>query len=212
LISPKPITTTLHRTGAFLLYYFVMLLAGCCIIFLFPKRVTFFFINGHHHPIADSFFKYITFLGDGIFFGALVIYFLVRNKWYGLIGLWSFASSSLIAQLFKHFLFPGTLRPKSFLEDSPLLHFVEGVDVHSFGSFPSGHTASAFSIALWLSYISSNKYLSLCYIILAAGVAYSRVYLAQHFLEDVIMGSLIGVLSTLVVIIIMERRKKSDKA
>jgi membrane-associated phospholipid phosphatase len=212
LISPNPITQTLRRTGAFLFYYFIMLLAGFYFILHFPKKVSFFFINGHHHPIADIFFRFFTFLGDGIFFGVLVIFFLLRNKWYGLIGLWSFACSSLIAQVFKHVLFPGTLRPKSFLEDSPLIHLVDGVNVHSFGSFPSGHTASAFSIALWLSYISANKYLSLCYILLATGVAYSRVYLAQHFLEDVVMGSLIGVLSTLLVIIIMERIKKRDKA
>ncbi len=192
--------------------YVLLLTAGSYFIFNFPKRITFFCINGHNHPAADVFFRYYTFLGDGLFYAVLVIYFLVRNRWYGLIGFWGFAASSLIVQLFKNLFFPGTLRPKAFFEQSPLLHFVDGVTVHSLGSFPSGHTATAFSIALWLSYISPNKYLSVLYIFLAAGVGYSRVYLAQHFLEDVIVGSLIGVLTTLLVIIVMERFKKSDKA
>jgi membrane-associated phospholipid phosphatase len=211
LISPKPISVSLQKTRYFLLYYSVLLTGTCILIFNFPKSVTFFFINGHHHPFADIFFKYITFLGDGIFYALLVIYFLIKERRFGFTGLWSFAASSLFAQILKRIFFPGALRPKRFFENSPLLHFLEGVNIHGMASFPSGHTASAFSIALWLSYKSGNRYLSLLYLLLASLVGYSRVYLAQHFLEDVTMGSFIGVMFTLVIIFIMERSKKSDK-
>lgn len=211
LISRKSISASLQKTRYFFLYYTIILIAVCFLIFRFPKSVTFFFINGHHHPAADLFFRFVTYLGDGIFYALLVIYFLIRNRRFGLIGLWSFASSSLVAQFIKRFMFAGSFRPKRFFENSPLLHFVEGVNVHSLGSFPSGHTATAFSIALWFSYSSGNKYLSLLYIFLAACVGYSRVYLAQHFLEDVAMGSFVGVATTLIVIIIVESTKKRDK-
>jgi len=208
LISAQSISPSLLKSRYFFLYYLILFASACFLIFSFPRAVTFFFINGHHHPIADLFFKYITFLGDGIFYALLVIYFLITNRRFGIIGLISFAVSSLFIQAIKHFILPGTLRPRRFFDDSVTIHFVDGVVVHNIGSYPSGHTASAFSIALWLSYRSGNKYLSLLYVWLASCVAYSRVYLAQHFLEDVVMGSLIGVITTLLVIIAFERKKK----
>jgi membrane-associated phospholipid phosphatase len=43
----------------------------------------------------------------------------------------------------------------------------------------------------------------------AVGVAYSRMYLGQHFLTDVAAGSLIGMLVTALVIWVLEKIKKA---
>jgi membrane-associated phospholipid phosphatase len=64
-------------------------------------------------------------------------------------------------------------------------------------SFPSGHTASAFALFIGMAFFTQNKYLKAVCLLLALGVGYSRVYLALHFPEDVLAGSLIGVLCAL---------------
>jgi undecaprenyl-diphosphatase len=59
-------------------------------------------------------------------------------------------------------------------------------------SFPSGHTITAFSMALTLGafYPSMLPGLLFC----AASVAVSRILLGMHFLTDVLAGALIGTL------------------
>jgi membrane-associated phospholipid phosphatase len=197
-----------QKNKLFFVSYALLLSAGCYFLFSYPKDSSFLWINNHYSAAADFFFRFFTHLGDGLFYVLLVVAFFFINRNDAWIGLWSYAASSLVAQVLKRFIFPGQPRPKTFITDSSLIHFTDGVTVHGFNSFPSGHTATAFSIALWLSYISGNKYLSLLYLFLAALVGYSRVYLAQHFLEDVVAGSLIGILTTFIVIVLSLRYKQ----
>lgn len=61
-------------------------------------------------------------------------------------------------------------------------------------SFPSGHTLSAFALYGFLAFSARNKKLMTPLLLsLAVLVALSRVYLLQHFLQDVLMGSVLGV-------------------
>ena len=57
-------------------------------------------------------------------------------------------------------------------------------------SFPSGHTASAFAaaFALWLQ----NRKLGVPALVLAAFIAFTRLYLYVHFPTDVLGGLLLG--------------------
>ena len=68
--------------------------------------------------------------------------------------------------------------------------------MHSFHSFPSGHTAVAFGLFCLLALISSNKMIGVVCFFIALFVAFSRVYLSQHFFLDIYIGSLIGVVAT----------------
>jgi undecaprenyl-diphosphatase len=57
-------------------------------------------------------------------------------------------------------------------------------------SFPSGHTMTAFSIALVVSYFYPSLEGPLYF--LAISIAVSRVVLGMHFLSDVLAGAILG--------------------
>jgi membrane-associated phospholipid phosphatase len=68
--------------------------------------------------------------------------------------------------------------------------FARQVAMPSSGSFPSGHSASAFAFASSVG--ASLPGAAAPLLGLAAAVAYSRVYTGVHFPGDVIVGSVIG--------------------
>ncbi|MCS6831963.1 MAG: hypothetical protein NZ521_00150, partial [Flammeovirgaceae bacterium] len=113
----------------------------------FEKGQIVWWANQHYHRVFDIFFKYVTFIGDGIIFAIVTIVVLIHRKKFTtkviLIGIFH----GLLISLFKRVLFPGIDRPIVFFQHHPLLHFVDGVSVHSHFSFPSGHTATAFALA-----------------------------------------------------------------
>jgi undecaprenyl-diphosphatase len=58
-------------------------------------------------------------------------------------------------------------------------------------SFPSGHTMTAFAIALVLSYFYRGVEVPLYF--LACSIAVSRIVLGMHFLSDVLAGAVLGI-------------------
>ena len=56
-------------------------------------------------------------------------------------------------------------------------------------SFPSGHAASAFTAAVLLA----DSPLAPAYVVLAAGIAASRVYVRMHHTSDIVAGAALGV-------------------
>lgn len=148
-------------------------------------------INGHNHPILDTFFKVITNLGDGLIFLPIILILLFVQFRFALMAVMLMAGNALMVSLFKRVLFYGLERPRTFLGEN-LLHFVPGVEVYGINSFPSGHTATAFSAALFIAFLNGNKRIRILALFTAGLVAYSRMYLAQHFLIDVAGGAVIG--------------------
>jgi undecaprenyl-diphosphatase len=64
-------------------------------------------------------------------------------------------------------------------------------------SFPSGHTAAAFGIAVALA--GEGDWLGGLVLALAGGIAVSRVYLGAHYPLDVAAGAVVGIASGLAV-------------
>ena len=189
--------------------YLVLLMLVIGLQYVYPKLELHLMLNSYHTGILDTFFKYYSVLAEW----PLYVLALLPLFWkkYGITVF--FALSELLGgavlQLLKHSI--STDRPVSAFEKFPhmVLPLVQGVDMHHSNSFPSGHASTFFVFctccALILAYYYQHRVRQndrrtwllinlamLALLILAALGAYSRVYLSQHFLSDVCVGSIIG--------------------
>ncbi len=67
------------------------------------------------------------------------------------------------------------------------------------GGFPSGHSAIAFSIWVIVSFLTLNPVVSLLTFILALIIAFSRISSGIHTKVEVLTGSIIGILITVLI-------------
>ncbi|NVK29217.1 MAG: phosphatase PAP2 family protein [Flavobacteriia bacterium] len=150
-------------------------------------------MDAWHTNVDPTFFKYITHLGDGLaFVAAVAILLLLRRR--GAMVL-SVASAGvtvlLLVGVLKQVVFPGVDRPWGFFEEGAL-RLIPELEQHTNNSFPSGHTTAAFALygilAIWIN----RRWASVLLFVLAATVGYSRIFLNQHFLLDVFVGSMLG--------------------
>lgn len=187
---------------------FVLMLALLC---GYPKAELHLMLNACHTECLDTFMKYYSVLAEWpLYIIALLPLAFKRWRWTMWYACCELSSAGII-QIIKH-IFKAP-RPATYFEDFPnlVLPVVDGVHLHHSNSFPSGHTATFFVFftfcALLLSayYARNNKpllkgNLMVMIMLLAAALGgYSRIYLSQHFLSDICVGSLIGVITTCVV-------------
>jgi membrane-associated phospholipid phosphatase len=95
--------------------------------------------------------------------------------------------------------------------DYTQLHFVEGMTIHTQNSFPSGHSTGAFALFLFMTLAVPHKKLGILFLALAIVAAFTRVYLLQHFFEDVFVGSVIAVTYTTLLFTLFETKRAAQK-
>jgi membrane-associated phospholipid phosphatase len=98
------------------------------------------------------------------------------------------------------------------LDQMPGLHIVAGVDFHSHFSFPSGHSAAAFSMCLALAVIIGRFATAMVLALTASLLAFSRVYLSQHFTEDIVAGALVGSVAAAAIYYLLYQSPLSQRA
>lgn len=167
-------------------------------LWIYPKGQEFLILNEIHNPSLDGFFKWITFLGDWPAYLIALIFLVPKYKLKGVLLVCSLSilvpvSSHWAKSYFKH------PRPSLFFKDKvefEHLYLIKGVKLHDgLTSFPSGHTLSAFAVfSLLAFYTKKNGLCSILCLKAAILVGISRIYLLQHFVEDVLMGSFLGLL------------------
>jgi membrane-associated phospholipid phosphatase len=182
---------------------FSLLLVFVLVIFvlIYGKDKSFLMINRTYSPEADYFFNYVTLLGEWVLWVPLFLYAIVYKRDFFIPVLSALIICTLLTHLGKRVIFEGEPRPLKVLEDMaravPILKHNNYVN-----SFPSGHTSTAFTTALLLSFIIRQKFAVFFFPLIAFLVGYSRVYLAQHFVTDVLAGSAIGILSSYAALLI----------
>ena len=189
-----------RRNRVFFLLYAVLLAVVGVLQLQYTQETLMQWVNVHNTPVADIFFTYATYFGDGAFFVIVCILLLIDNRRIGAMAFASFALSSLTSLFLKEVVFPERLRPLKYFEHSVYQYrIIKGLEIYSYNSFPSGHTTTAFAVFSLLAFLDKNKGRSWIFLVLAALTGYSRVYLFQHFVEDAYIGSMIGTISSVIV-------------
>ena len=177
-----------------LLWIFLFFI-GILFLAIFQNNNFSIIINASHNNFLDQFFKYITFFGDGRFVFLVALIFLFANKKNGTYILISLIINTILIQVLKRFVFSNQFRPsfyfKNLIADGSW-NLIDGVDLYEKFSFPSGHSALIFCLCMSICILMKKKYFPLLLVLLAYIVGFSRIYLSQHFLIDVLAGALIG--------------------
>lgn len=83
------------------------------------------------------------------------------------------------------------LRPSHAPEISHLVHIVNNYRGGSYG-FVSNHAANSFALAVFMTLLIRNRWLSLFMLFWALVVSYSRIYLGVHYPGDILGGAVLG--------------------
>jgi membrane-associated phospholipid phosphatase len=175
---------------------------------LWGKNEAFLYLNANLGLLADKVFEYSSYLAEGWIW---IPYFIVLVGMYKkdtAFILMNFLISTLLTQFAKNFIFVTAMRPMASGLDASQIHSVPGVEIHTFNSFPSGHTATAFTLFILTTYLFPNKYALTIGIVYAIVCGYSRIYLAQHFPLDLAGGIFVALLTLPISIFIREKLNK----
>jgi membrane-associated phospholipid phosphatase len=189
------IKDVLYRIRPFFILYLIILCACLIIKLLYTREQIYFAVNGLNRPWADALAPYVTDIGEGL--TAVILSLIIGLFSYrkGLLLATSYAVTSIVAQILKYIF--DAPRPRVYFESQlDRIHFVKGIYILGTHSFPSGHTVSIFSAAVVITYLCKNKSWGIPALLVALLVGFSRMYLSQHFFEDVMAGSVIGVIVT----------------
>lgn len=199
----KAAIKSIDHIRIYFLICMLFIVVGTLVSMLFDKAGLHLKINQFHNPFWDTVFPYLTHLGDGVTAIACVLLLTFFGKkqfryQYLLLGGLTLLISGIAAQMLKHLVYPDVHRPIKYIGQQ-YLYLIPDVDVHAYNSFPSGHATTTFALLTFLLFISRWRHWSFQILaaILAIFISYSRIYLSQHFLEDVVCGAVIGILSYL---------------
>lgn len=187
----------LHAERFFYVPYTVLIISVGFFSIITEKTELHLFVNQFVGK-ADGFFSMITILGDGLTACIFVFLLLLLDINIAIRSLYAFLLSTIIVWICKFIIFTDVHRPKVVFEQLHIaINLVPGIEVYGSNSFPSGHATSIFAIFTCLACTSKHQVAKLVLLLIAVVTAFSRVYLSQHFLEDALVGSLIGVLSAI---------------
>lgn len=158
------------------------------------------------NPVLDKIMQFITSLGDkGLvpIFICLALLCIRKYRKAGAAAALSLALEFIVVNLILKNVF-ARIRPYEVIEGLELI-----THRPSDFSFPSGHSGISFAIASVL-FLTMPKKVGIPTVIVAALVAFSRLYLGVHYPSDVLVGSLIGCLTGWVAWKIVYRKKKEE--
>lgn len=161
---------------------------------------SFYWINhGLDNRLFDFFMPFITDFGSIlawlIIFGLMFLFGGQKTRKIAFLGVVALILANIVVYSLKYFV----AEPRPFLTLANVDLLVHAEETFS---FPSGHAASSFAAAFIIGckyrLNLKGKTYSLFYplMIFAAVVGFSRIYIGVHYPYDVLVGAIIGVLSS----------------
>lgn len=166
-----------------IVYAFLLITIGLVFHFIphLDQRI-FLFFNGLNNIYWDKVMIFFTYLGEGY---ALILFALPilfkRGKKNFFTAIIILVITGIVVQIVKYFC--PSLRPASIF-GAENIHILGKKLFHN--SFPSGHAASSFALALYLGEV----FRPYRFIFIAIGVlvGYSRIYVGAHFPGDIVFS------------------------
>ena len=177
------------------------------------ERELFFFLNGSDSALLDNFFFIYTNKWTWLIFYLCFLWvFIYRKHWKEivcvivavifLIVLADQISSSFFKPFFQRF------RPShhpDFMDQVKILFDYRG---GRYG-FISGHATNAFAFATFCALIFRNRFFTFTIFLFALLTAYSRVYIGVHFISDILVGAIVGILIAISIYLIYNQIRKN---
>ena len=142
--------------------------------------------------MLTPFMKIVTFLGNGGWFWilcAVVLLAIPKTRKTGYAAVFSLIFGAIVTNLLLKNI---VARPRPFAEIEALIPLIaKPTDF----SFPSGHTTASFAVALVMFRMLPKK-IGIPAVVLAALVAFSRLYLGVHYPTDVLTGFVVALVGS----------------
>lgn len=154
------------------------------------------FLNGSHSLFWDGFMSVVTETKTWIPAAIILLYIIIKNNKLvqSIIILVMLALTITLAdQISSSFCKPyfARFRPA---QDPEIMYLVSVVNGYRGGlyGFVSSHAANTFAVAVFISLLIRNKWLTIMMIVWAIIPSYSRIYLGVHYPGDILCGALMG--------------------
>lgn len=162
------------------------------------EHYAFLFLNSAHSPFWDAFMYLIsTKWSWTCVIIAFVIYLFYRKPFKEgmLVVIFILLCILVCDQLSSGIAKPyfTRFRPTHHPEYENIVKTVYGYRGYLYGFF-SGHASNFFSVAMLTALIVRDKWYSIIVFSLASLVAYSRIYLGVHFISDILVGVVVGLI------------------
>ena len=154
-----------------------------------------------HNPVLDKIMIVLSTIGDAGLFWIGVAILLICMKKYRKCGL-QVAVAMLLTFIVGNLILKNMIHRDRPCWIDPSITLL--VKLPSDFSFPSGHSMNGFTASV--SILLCDKKLGIPAVILAAAIAFSRLYNFVHFPTDVIAGIVIGIVSALFVNYLFQRK------
>ena len=194
----------------------LLMLAGSFVCFLICTYLPFLnfsiSLSDKHPFFLNVFFVNYTFMGNSLFAFALILLLVFYFKKYRLASslFISVLLTVLFVQIIKNLIHGAAI--SWYIERGQYLFFEDESGLGNYYSFPSGYTATGFAIASIMA-AQQNNAMKVLLIYVGAGIlGFSRIYLAQHNLSEVLGGATIGMAAAFISLNIIQHFGLNFKA
>jgi len=184
----------------FLTLFLVFQITGWLAFIVIGRDDLFLLINGFSSGIVDDIFFAATLIGEWPQIVFVLLYIALYKREQILKVILAFSCLAITAFSLKNFVFSNHPRPATYFNSIiNEIYFSQYLEMGYWQSFPSGHTFTAFTGLAFLAFTSNKRWVHLTCFLLATLAGVSRIYNGMHFPEDVLTGSLLGVLFSFII-------------
>lgn len=156
-------------------------------------------------PFLDEVMYYLSMLGDELFFMAIALFVMwCVDKRFGFKMINVYLASAAVLHFLK-----SVIKRKRPFDASDKVRAIKGkADSYS---MPSGHAHGISNLSTQASLFFRKKWIYITGAVLTVLVCFTRLYLGQHYLTDVLVGTLCGVLFAFAFSVLFEFLKNSEE-